>query len=536
MQAVSDLLHALDIEAAKVHFQTPPEELVRQTLALSQGRLSDTGALCVRTGKFTGRSPKDRFIVMDEITRDAVDWGEVNIPFAAKAFDRLCDKVCAYLSGRELWVRDSYAGADPQYRIAIRSLTELPWADLFCHNLFIRPEPEKRSPGNTGWLIMHAPGFSADPFADRTRQENFTILNFTRRMILIGGTAYTGEIKKAVFSVMNFVLPWYHHILSMHCSANEGKHKDVALFFGLSGTGKTTLSADPARKLIGDDEHGWGEGAVFNFEGGCYAKCIHLSEEKEPQIFQAIKKGTLLENVAFFEGTHKVNYGDISITENTRAAYPIDFIPNAKAISIGNDPKNIFFLTCDAFGVLPPISKLSKGQAMYHYVSGYTAKVAGTEIGITEPQPVFSACFGKVFLPLNPVEYAELLGRLLERHPEINVWLANTGWSGGGYGTGERISLKYTRAMINAALAGSLDNVAYQPHAHFGVHVPQAVPGVPSGLLNPRDTWKDKDAYDEAANRLAQLFIDNFAQYSAKASADTKAGAPVILDTITERL
>lgn len=531
--AIVNLLTGMGIDAGKVHYRHPVETLIRQTLELQQGMLSDSGALCVNTGRFTGRSPKDKFIVIDDVTQNTVHWGEVNIPFAAKAFDRLCDKVCAYLSGRELWVRDSFAGADPKYHIAIRSVTEFPWADLFCHHLFIQPESEEQLPAASEWLILHAPGFEANPLADCTRQPNFTIVNFTRKIILIGGTAYTGEIKKGIFSVMNFVLPYDHKILSMHCSANEGNNKDVALFFGLSGTGKTTLSADPNRKLIGDDEHGWAEGSVFNFEGGCYAKCVNLSEEKEPQIFHAIKEGTLLENVAFFEHSHTVNYEDTSITENTRAAYPIDFIPNAKPVSVGNNPKNIFFLTCDAFGVLPPISKLSKGQAMYHYVSGYTAKIAGTEIGITEPQPVFSACFGKVFLPLNPVEYAELLGQLLGTHPEINVWLVNTGWSGGAYGTGDRISLKYTRAMINAALDGTLDKAACTPHEHFGVLIPQSVPGVPSELLNPRSTWKDKDAYDEASNRLAQLFISNFVHYEAKAGAETRAGAPVILDTIT---
>jgi len=531
---IAGLESALQFEAGKIHYQLPFRKLTEQTLALHQGSLSDTGALSVHTGKFTGRSPKDRFIVMDEITKNAVDWGEVNIPFASKAFDRLCDKVCGYLSRKELWVRDGFACADEKFRINIRVVTETPWANLFCNNLFLRPEPEALPFEKTDWLVIHSPGFLANPMADCTRSGNFTILNFTRKIILIGGTAYTGEIKKGIFSVLNFILPHDHKVLSMHCSANEGKRKDVALFFGLSGTGKTTLSADPERKLIGDDEHGWAEGSVFNFEGGCYAKCVNLSEEKEPQIFHAVKKGTLLENIVFFEGTDTVNYDDISITENTRAAYPIDFIANAKAHSVGGNPKNIFFLACDAFGILPPISKLSKGQAMYHYVSGYTAKIAGTEIGITEPQPVFSACFGKVFLPLNPVEYAELLGSLLEKHPGINVWLVNTGWIGGSYGTGKRISLRHTRAMIQAALNGQLNDVGYKPHAHFRVQIPQSVPGVPPELLNPHELWEDKEAYDEAANRLATLFVHNFEQYAEKASTETRAGAPVILDTIAQ--
>ncbi|HEY0299204.1 MAG TPA: phosphoenolpyruvate carboxykinase (ATP) [Arachidicoccus sp.] len=525
----NSIKNELGIEAKKVHYNLMPRELVAQTLILKQGVLNDSGALCINTGKFTGRSPKDRFIVMDEITQRAVDWGEINIPFAPAAFDKLYNKVCNYLSGKELWLRDAYACADDRYRLNIRVINEAPWANLFCNNLFLRPDEEDIPLQRADWLIIHAPGFLANPLADCTRQENFTILNFTRKIILIGGSAYTGEIKKGIFSVLNFILPHYHNVLSMHCSANEGKNKDVALFFGLSGTGKTTLSADPNRLLIGDDEHGWANSSVFNFEGGCYAKCINLSKEKEPQIFNAIKSGTLLENVCFFQGSTKVNYDDASITENTRAAYPIDFIQNAKRQSTGSNPKNIFFLTCDAFGVLPPISKLTKGQAMYHYISGYTAKIAGTEVGITEPQPVFSACFGKVFLPLNPVSYAELLGKMLGQYPQVNVWLINTGWSGGAFGTGSRISLKYTRAMISAAISGELDNVEYQPHRNFAILEPQSCPGVPSDILNPRNTWGDKAAYDHQANKLTSLFIENFSKYSGQAGSETKAATPVII-------
>lgn len=520
----------LDIKASKVNYQLSADELIQQTLELGQGQLSDSGALCINTGKFTGRSPKDKFIVQDDITRDTVDWGDVNIPFEPEAFDKLYEKVCAYFTTKEIWVRDSYVCADPRYRVNVRSITEKPWADLFCHNLFIRPENDEVPVVHVEWQILHAPGFEADPIQDKTRQGNFTIVNFTRKIILIGGTAYTGEMKKGIFSVLNFTLPTFHKTLSMHCSANEGKDGDVALFFGLSGTEKTTLSADTERQLIGDDEHGWGENSVFNFEGGCYAKCINLSEEKEPQIFQAIKKGTLLENIQFFPGTNKVNYDDASITENTRAAYPIDFIPNAKKISKAGNPTNIFFLTCDAFGILPPIGKLTKHQAMYHYVSGYTAKIAGTEIGVTEPQPVFSACFGKVFLPLNPVEYAVLLGKTLGQHPEINVWLVNTGWSGGGYGIGNRIPLKYTRAIIHAAIRGDLNHVAFEKHEHFGIMQPKSCPGVPAEILHPKATWSDQKAYDDAANNLAKLFIDNFSKYAPKATAETLAGGPSILD------
>lgn len=529
---VRNALSRLGIDTHTLHCQLSPGELVQQTLSLRQGTLSDTGALCVQTGKFTGRSPKDRFIVMDATTRSSVDWGEVNIPFEPDAFDKLYEKVCGYLSSqKEIWVRDSFACADNCYRVNIRVITETPWANLFCHHLFLRPEPGELPFAKTDWLIVHAPGFIASPAEDRTRQENFTILHFTRQIILIGGTAYTGEIKKAIFSILNFVLPYRYKVLSMHCAANEGERGDVALFFGLSGTGKTTLSADPNRRLIGDDEHGWAEGTIFNFEGGCYAKCINLSGEKEPQIFNAIRSGALLENVAFYNGTQQVNFNDDSITENTRAAYPIEFMADAKHLSAGGSPKHIFFLTCDAFGVLPPIGKLTKGQAMFHYISGYTAKIAGTEIGVKEPQPVFSACYGRVFLPLHPVVYAELLGSLLERHPDINVWLINTGWTGGGYGKGRRISLQYTRAMIGAVMKGELKNAAFYPHEHFGIAIPQHVPGVPDTILNPWLTWHDRNAYDKAANHLAELFLHNFKKYSPKAGPETKAAVPRVLQT-----
>jgi len=385
----------LGVNAAVAHWNTAPSELVKKTLELGQGVLNDAGALCVDTGKFTGRSPKDKFTVKDAITEHSVDWGDVNIPIAPEVFDALYNKVAAYLSGKELWVRDAYACADPAYRLNVLVVNETPWANLFCNDLFLRPTTQEIETQKHDWLILQAPGFHADPAVDGTRQANFTIVNFTRKVILIGGSAYTGEMKKGIFGVLNFVLPHDHKVLSMHCSANEGKNKDVALFFGLSGTGKTTLSADPDRALIGDDEHGWSDKSVFNFEGGCYAKCIDLSAEKEPQIYAAIKPGALLENTRFEPGTNKVNYADASVTENTRAAYPIDFIVNAKEPSYGGAPQNIFFLTCDAFGILPPISKLTKSQAMYHFISGYTAKVAGTEVGVTEPQTTFSACFGQ---------------------------------------------------------------------------------------------------------------------------------------------
>jgi phosphoenolpyruvate carboxykinase (ATP) len=519
-------LAAIGLNVATAHWNLSPEELTQKTLDLGQGELNDTGALCVSTGKFTGRSPKDKFTVKDAITEKSVDWGDVNIPFAPDAFDKLYDKVCTYLTGKEVWVRDAYACADPKYRLNIRVVNESPWANLFCNDLFLRPTEEEIKSQNPDWLILQAPGFLADPAVDQTRQGNFTIVNFTRKIILIGGSAYTGEMKKGIFGVLNFVLPHDHKVLSMHCSANEGKDGDVALFFGLSGTGKTTLSADPNRALIGDDEHGWADGSVFNFEGGCYAKCIDLSAEKEPEIFKAVKPGALLENIVFKAGTNSVDYHDGSITENTRAAYPIYHIENSKEPSYGGEPKNIFFLTCDAFGILPPISKLTKGQAMYHFISGYTAKVAGTEVGVTEPQTTFSACFGRVFLPLHPTKYAELLGKKLEQHPEVNVWLINTGWSGGAYGTGHRMSLKHTRSMITAALNGELNKVECTAHNVFGVLVPQTVPNVPSEILNPRDTWTDKEAYDKKAAELAGLFVKNFEKYADQANEEILAAAP----------
>jgi len=519
-------LSDLGLEVAVAHWNLSPEVLTQKSLDLGQGVLNDSGALSVSTGKFTGRSPKDKFTVKDSITEDSVDWGDVNIPMAPEVFDALYNKVCAFMKGKEVWVRDAYACADPAFRLNIRVVNETPWANLFCNDLFLRPSAEEIQTQQPDWVILQAPSFQADPAMDGTRQGNFTIVNFTRRIILIGGSAYTGEMKKGIFGVLNFLLPHNHKVLSMHCSANEGENGDVALFFGLSGTGKTTLSADPHRALIGDDEHGWADGSVFNFEGGCYAKCIDLSEEKEPQIWAAVKPGALLENITFHAGTNTVDYADASVTENTRVAYPIHFIPNAKEPSFGGDPKNIFFLTADAFGILPPISKLSTAQAMFQFISGYTAKVAGTEVGVTEPQPTFSACFGRVFLPLHPAKYAELLGKKLEAHPDVRVWLINTGWTGGAYGTGKRMSLKHTRAMITAAMNGELNDVEYSAHPVFGMQVPQSVPNVPSEVLNPRDTWSDQEAYDKKAAELAGLFNKNFEKYAAQASDEIKGAAP----------
>jgi phosphoenolpyruvate carboxykinase (ATP) len=514
-----------NVEAA--YWNLNVAELVEETIMRGEGVLTDTGALAIDTGEFTGRSPKDKFIVYDSITKDTIWWGDVNFKFDSEKFDKLYDRVTAYLSGKEVYVRDSYACADPKHRLNVRVVTESPWASLFANNLFLRPTREEILNFSPEWTIICAPGFKATPSIDGTRQHNFTIMNFTRKVILIGGSGYTGEIKKSIFTLLNYILPHERQVLSMHCSANIGKEGDTAIFFGLSGTGKTTLSADPNRGLIGDDEHGWADKTVFNFEGGCYAKCVNLSREKEPQIFDAVKFGALLENIEFIEDTCKVDYDNISKTENTRVSYPIDFISNAVSPSVGGVPRNIFFLTCDAYGVLPPISKLTTGQAMYHFISGYTAKVAGTEVGVTEPTLTFSACFGKAFLPLHPVTYAELLGKKL-REGKVNVWLVNTGWTGGAYGTGSRMKLSYTRAMITAALNGELEKVKFDTLPVFGLAFPTSCPGVPAEVLNPRNTWKDKDAYDTKANALAASFVKNFEQYSSAASDEVKKAAPKV--------
>lgn len=509
--------------SSTVFYQLSPSELVEKALENREGLLADSGALAVDTGEFTGRSPKDRFIVADEITENAVWWGDINIKFNPAKFDALYDKVVQYLSDKSIYVRDGYACADPEYHLGIRVITEFAFQNLFAHNMFLRPE-NPSGQDQPEWTIIAAPGFKADPSIDGTRQGNFAILNFSRKMILIGGTGYTGEIKKGIFSVLNFLLPHQHQVLSMHCSANVGKEGDTAIFFGLSGTGKTTLSADPQRGLIGDDEHGWSAESVFNFEGGCYAKCVDLTPEKEPQIYSAIKFGSMLENINFAEG-RRVDFSNIEKTENTRVAYPIHYIDNAIEPSIAQNPKNIFFLTADAFGVLPPISRLTPGQAMYHFISGYTAKVAGTEAGITEPQTTFSACFGKAFLPLHPTKYAELLGKKMKEN-SVNVWLINTGWTGGSYGTGSRMKLSFTRSMISAALSGELDQVDYLEHQVFGLMMPVECPNVPSEILNPRNTWEDKQAYDQKSADLAQSFVRNFQQFAEFASSEIMHAAP----------
>jgi phosphoenolpyruvate carboxykinase (ATP) len=510
------------------HYQLTPHQLVQDTLRMQEGELSDTGALIIHTGEFTGRSPKDKFIVMDCISDETVDWNNFNQPIASHFFEKIFESTLEYVEKLpELWVRDCYACADTRFRMNIRVINEKPWGNLFAYNMFLRPDANELKNFKPEWHVIAVPGLELDAKECGTRSKHAAIISFKHKMILIAGTGYTGEIKKGIFTVLNYLHPQINNVLSMHCSANIGEKHDTALFFGLSGTGKTTLSADGARMLIGDDEHGWTTDNIFNFEGGCYAKVIDLSEEKEPEIFRAIKEGALLENTVCFPGTNKVNYASSCITENTRVSYPVEYISNAKKPSTGSIPTNIFFLTCDASGVLPPISKLTPAQAMYQFISGYTAKVAGTEAGVTEPVSTFSACFGAPFIPLHPGKYASMLGEKIRKH-NVAVWLVNTGWTGGAYGEGSRMKLQYTRAMISAALKGQLGNVQYDKHPVFGMEIPSACPGVPPGILYPRDTWKNKEAYDAQALILAKKFIKNFEKYEEGVDAEIKAAAPKI--------
>jgi len=509
-----------------LHYQLHPHELVRHCLRRKEGVLNDTGALVIRTGTFTGRSPKDRYIVKDEHTAGAIHWNDFNQPLGESHFDQVFSAITGYLNQLpEVFVRDCYVCADPRYRLNIRVINELASTNLFAHNMFLRPTEEELERFRPDWHILSAPGLQLDADTCGTRSPNAVVISFRHKLILITGTGYTGETKKAVFTILNFLLPRDKKILSMHCSANKGPKGDTAIFFGLSGTGKTTLSADPRRSLIGDDEHGWTNDNVFNFEGGCYAKCINLKEEKEPEIFRAIRPGALVENVKFFSGTDRINFEDGSITENTRVSYPLSYIGNALEPSVGPAPRNIFFLTCDAYGVLPPISRLTPGQAMYQFISGYTAKVAGTETGITEPKPTFSACFGAPFLPLHPGRYAELLGAKMKQQG-VKVWMINTGWSGGVFGKGNRIPLTYTRAMITAALEGALDTVGYTTHPVFRMAMPLSCPGVPGELLHPRNTWPDPTAYDEMADEVAGWFIKNFGKYAEGVDSEILSAAP----------
>jgi len=510
------------------HWNLSPEDLIQASICRGMGVQADSGALVIKTGKFTGRAPKDRFIVEDSFSQKHVDWGRINQPISAIHFYQLRQKMSDYLLDKDLYVRDVLAGADPEYQLEVRVLTEYPWSNQFAYNMFLRPSEAQLKSFAPAWSVLCVPGFKADPAIDGTRSENFAIINFEEQQIIIGGTGYTGEIKKGIFSVLNAILPIKRGVLPMHCSANVGQDNDVAVFFGLSGTGKTTLSADADRALIGDDEHGWSEQGIFNFEGGCYAKTIDLSSEKEPEIFGAIKHRAILENVTFFPDTKTIDFSDSSITENTRVSYPINHIANALPVSKAEHPRHIFFLTADAFGVLPPLSKLTPLQAMYYFISGYTAKVAGTEEGVLDPEATFSACFGAPFLPLAPVQYAEMLKEKMEQH-QTQIWLVNTGWTGGGFGVGKRISLRYTRAMINAVLKGDLDQVDYQKHEVFGLQMPQTCAGVPDAVLNPKSTWQDPSAYDEQANRLAGAFTQNFKQYELSGYPEILAVAPRVL-------
>jgi|TARA_B110000091_G_scaffold98554_2_gene107224 phosphoenolpyruvate carboxykinase (ATP) len=521
-------LNNYGIKNAVVHYNLSPKKLHQICIDNNIGKESDSGALAIDTGEFTGRSPMDRFIVRDEVTENEVWWGDINLPFDPNKFDKLYDKVVDYLSEKEIYVRDSYACADENYKLNIRVVNEYPWSNMFAYNMFLRPSEKELESFSPEWTVINAPGFMADSELDGTRQHNFAILNFSKKIALIGGTGYTGEIKKGIFSALNFILPVFKETLPMHCSANVGEDGDTSIFFGLSGTGKTTLSTDPNRSLIGDDEHGWTkENTVFNFEGGCYAKVINLSKEQEPEIYAAIKKGAILENI-IMDDNGTVDFADTSITQNTRVSYPIYHIDNIKKPSIGENPKNIFFLTADAFGVLPPISKLTPGQAAYHFISGYTAKVAGTEAGVTEPQPSFSACFGAPFMPLHPTRYAEMLSAKM-KETNVNVWLVNTGWTGGPYGVGSRMKLKYTRAMITAAMDGSLEEANkgdFHVHSMFGVAQPRTCPNVPTEVLSPRKSWNNDKGYYKTAQKLADSFKENFKQFEEFANEEIMAGAP----------
>lgn len=505
-----------------INWNLVPPVLVEHALARQEGVLASNGAFDAMTGAHTGRSPKDKFIVSNEEYAAKIWWGENNHPLSQENFEAVRSSLAAYLQGRDVYVLDAAAGADPDYRIPIQVITELAWHNLFARQLFLRANESDLTSERPGFTILSVPNFHTDPRIHGTRSEAAIIIDFEERLILIAGTHYAGEMKKSIFTVLNFILP-AQGVLPMHCSANVGPGGDVALFFGLSGTGKTSLSADPSRRLIGDDEHGWGDNGVFNFEGGCYAKCINLSQKYEPQIWNAVRFGAVYENVVLREGTREPDYSDDSLTENTRVAYPVDFIDNVIESGMGGQPKAVVFLSADSFGILPPISRLTTEQAMYYFLSGYTSKLAGTEAGVTTPEATFSPCFGAAFLPLRPGEYANLLRERIEKH-QVRCYLINTGWTGGPYGVGERININYTRAMVKAAISGALDNVEMITDPVFGLNSPTSCPGVPSELLNPRDTWKDKEAYDRQAMSLAQRFKKNFEQFTLPSDEVRHAG------------
>lgn len=517
-QAIDALIHK-----PSSHFQLTTTELYNKILKREEAELTELGAINAKTGEYTGRSPKDKYIVDNPQVKDDIDWGPINQPISEEKFLNLYYQVIEYLDQKEeVFVFNGYAGSDKDSQLDLTVVNEFAWHNLFAQNLFIKPSSkEEASKIKADFTIISAPTFKANPEKDGTRSETFVIISFKHKTVLIGGTEYAGEMKKSIFSVMNYLLP-EQDIMSMHCSANVGHKGDVALFFGLSGTGKTTLSADPNRKLIGDDEHGWNENGVFNIEGGCYAKAIHLSEEKEPQIFNAIRYGTVLENCVV-DAHGYVDFDDNKLTENTRAAYPIHHIDNIVVPSKASHPNTIIFLTADAFGVLPPISKLSKDQAMYHFLSGFTSKLAGTERGITEPQPSFSTCFGAPFLPLNAKVYADLLGRLIDKH-DVDVYLVNTGWTGGKYGEGNRIELRHTRKMVNDAISGKLKNSEFEEDHIFGLSIPKTVEDVPTTILQPINAWTNKEAYDKQARDLVARFKDNFKKFGPETEHLEKLG------------
>jgi len=509
----------------QVHWNYGPAELVEHAVRRGEGLLAEGGAFCAVTTPHTGRSPGDKFVVKEPSSEARVWWGKVNQPLAPAHFDRLHQDVVRHLNAREIFVRDLFAGADPEFRLPVRFVTPNAWQALFVHNMFLRPSAPELSGFTPEWQVLHAPELAADPQIHGTRSSTFIVVHLARKTILIGGTRYAGELKKSIFTILNYLLP-LRGALPMHCSANVGEAGDVALFFGLSGTGKTTLSADPERGLIGDDEHGWSDRGIFNFEGGCYAKVIRLSREGEPEIYQTTRMfGTVLENVVVDPESRRVDLDSADITENTRSSYPIHFIPNHVPGGQGGHPSHIVFLTCDAFGVMPPIARLTPPQTMYHFLSGYTAKVAGTERGVTEPKETFSACFGAPFLPLHPDTYAELLGQKIARHG-VQCWLVNTGWTGGRFGQGQRMRLSHTRAMVRAALAGKLDKVPNVSEPVFGLAVPRHVPGVPDDVLLPRTTWSDPAAYDAMAATLAGLFRANFKQFEDQVPAAVREAGP----------
>jgi len=509
----------------EVHWNLGTEVLYEHAVRRNEGMIAHSGPMVVNTAPHTGRSPGDKYIVRESTSEKNVAWGKINQPMEPEKFVGLKKRFTEYLRGRELYVQDLYIGADPAHRLPVRIITELAWHSLFSRYMFIRPKPEELINHVPQFTVITVPSFHSDPKIDGTRSETVIAVNFGEKTVLIGGSYYAGETKKSVFSLMNYLLP-VKGVMSMHCSANYGKSGDTALFFGLSGTGKTTLSADPERTLIGDDEHGWSDNGVFNFEGGCYAKVIKLSRQAEPEIYATTERfGTLLENVIIDPVTRALDLDSDKITENTRSSYPIDFIPNATLDGRGGHPANIFFLTADAYGVMPPISKLTPEQAIYHFLSGYTAKVAGTEKGLKEPTPNFSTCFGAPFMVLNPNVYAKLLGEKIAKH-KANVWMVNTGWSGGPYGVGSRMKIAYTRAMLRAALTGKLDHVSFTPDPIFGVGVPSQCPDVPAEVLVPRNTWADKDAYDATAKKLAREFAQNFEQFAKDVPEAVRKAGP----------